>query len=204
MVTVLMARMLYPIFSGDPKFSLPPFCSKLTSTFCNTVFSLCFDFERDRGERFSYCTALMESLNGAVEPVPSCSLEKQGRFSPLQERISKLLSQWTALQMAVQNEWGGCDSLEKSEQLAYDVLSWLFQSKELLRVEDLENLLHERLLLSFNTEIEDGSIEEVAEQLMIIGEDHLHGNLVSFQLNENHQKVGNSGQQTTTNGFRQK
>merc|ERR1712034_191785 len=147
--------------------------------------------ERGGGEKFSYCIALMESLNGAVEPaaVPSCSLEKQGCFSPLQERISKLLSQWTALQMAVQNEWGGCDSLEKSEQLAYDVLSWLFQSKELLQVEHLENLLHERLLLSFNTEIEDGSIEEVAEQLMIIREDHLHGNLVSVQLNENHQKV---------------
>lgn len=30
-----------------------------------------------------------------------------------------------------------------------------------LYVEDLENLLHENLLLSFNTEIEDGSIEEV-------------------------------------------
>lgn len=85
--------------------------------------------ERERGERFSYCTALMESLNGAVEPVPSCSQEDQGRFSPPQERISKLLSQWTALQMAVQNEWGGCDSLEKSEQLAHEVLSWLFQSK---------------------------------------------------------------------------
>ena len=30
-----------------------------------------------------------------------------------------------------------------------------------LCVEDLENLLHESLLFSFNTEIEDGSIEEV-------------------------------------------
>jgi len=28
-------------------------------------------------------------------------------------------------------------------------------------VEDLENLLHECMLFSFNTEIEDGSIEEV-------------------------------------------
>lgn len=30
-----------------------------------------------------------------------------------------------------------------------------------LSVEDLESLLHESLLLTFNTEIEDGSIEEV-------------------------------------------
>lgn len=31
----------------------------------------------------------------------------------------------------------------------------------LLYVDDLETLLHESLLLSLNTEIEDGSIEEV-------------------------------------------
>ena len=31
-----------------------------------------------------------------------------------------------------------------------------------LYVEDVENLLHESLLLTFNTEIEDGSIEEVS------------------------------------------
>jgi len=30
-----------------------------------------------------------------------------------------------------------------------------------ITVEEIENLLHESLLLSFNTEIEDGSIEEV-------------------------------------------
>jgi len=30
-----------------------------------------------------------------------------------------------------------------------------------IRIEDLENLLHESMLLTFNTEIEDGSIEQV-------------------------------------------
>ncbi|CAL5421542.1 unnamed protein product [Camellia sinensis] len=44
-----------------------------------------------------------------------------------------------------------------------------------LHVEDLENLLHESLLLTFNTDIEDGSIEEVAEQLMIMHEEFLQG-----------------------------
>lgn len=43
-------------------------------------------------------------------------------------------------------------------------------------MDDLETLLHERMLLCFNTEIEDGSIEEVAEQLMIMYEDFVHGN----------------------------
>ncbi|KAG8373074.1 hypothetical protein BUALT_Bualt12G0132900 [Buddleja alternifolia] len=92
----------------------------------------------------------------------------------LNERISKLLSQWTALQMAVNNEWGGCDSFEKSQQLASDIISWLFHSKASIQVEDLENLLHERLLLTFNTEIEDGSIEEVYFVFSILYMLHLY------------------------------
>ncbi|XP_059434826.1 uncharacterized protein LOC132167814 [Corylus avellana] len=94
-------------------------------------------------------------------------------ISSLGEEISFLLSRWNGLQMAVQNQWGGHDSLQKSHQLATDISSWFSQSKARpLCVEDLENLLHESMLFSFNTEIEDGSIEEVAEQLMIMHEDY--------------------------------
>ncbi|KAK8972325.1 hypothetical protein GQ457_01G022360 [Hibiscus cannabinus] len=93
----------------------------------------------------------------------------------LLERITALLSRWHGLQMAVQNQWGGHDSFQKSQQLAADVFSWFIHSKA-PQIEDLENLLHERMLLSLNTEIEDGSIEEVAEQLMIMHEEYLHGN----------------------------
>ncbi|XP_062157427.1 uncharacterized protein LOC133864981 [Alnus glutinosa] len=92
--------------------------------------------------------------------------------SSLGEEISFLLSRWNGLQMAVQNQWGGHDSLQKSHQLATDIFSWFSQSNASLYVEDLENLLHERMLFSFNTEIEDGSIEEVAEQLMIMHEEY--------------------------------
>ncbi|CAL5435517.1 unnamed protein product [Camellia sinensis] len=77
--------------------------------------------------------------------------------------------------MAIQNKWGGSDSLKKFDQLTSDILSWFSQSKEQLHIEDLENLLHESLLLTFNTDIEDGSIEEVAEQLMIMHEEFLQG-----------------------------
>lgn len=76
--------------------------------------------------------------------------------------------------MAVKNEWGGRDSLQKSHQLAADIFSWFSQSRGLHHVEDLENLLYESMLLSFNTDIDDGSIEEVAEQLMMMHEEYLH------------------------------
>ncbi|KAL3634539.1 hypothetical protein CASFOL_021593 [Castilleja foliolosa] len=102
-------------------------------------------------------------------------------ISGVQEKITKVLSQWTALQMAIKNRWGGHDSVTKSRQLAFDILSWLFHRKAQLQVEELENLLHERLLLTFNTEIEDGSIEEVAEQLIILRDDYLHGNIIEIK-----------------------
>ncbi|MBA0819558.1 hypothetical protein Gohar_022264, partial [Gossypium harknessii] len=106
----------------------------------------------------------MESLNGinshsslpSTHKKPDSSAASLDRFL---EGITVLLSRWHGLQMAVQNQWGGLDSFQKSQQLAADVFSWFIQSKA-HRVEDLENLLHESMLLSLNTEIEDGSIEE--------------------------------------------
>ncbi|KAL5541553.1 hypothetical protein UlMin_009263 [Ulmus minor] len=76
------------------------------------------------------------------------------------EGIASILSRWNGLQMAIKNQWGGCDSIHKSHQLAAHIFSSFSQSRAPLYVEDVENLLHESMLLSFNTDIEDGSIEE--------------------------------------------
>lgn len=113
------------------------------------------------------------SAGGQPGPFPTLNPESP---SLLCEGISLVLSQWTALRMAVENEWGGRDSHRKSEELVSTILSWFAQSKPPLYIDDLENMLDENMVLSFNTEIEDGSIEEVAEQLMILHEDCLKGN----------------------------
>ncbi|XP_062104995.1 uncharacterized protein LOC133816627 [Humulus lupulus] len=94
--------------------------------------------------------------------------------SRLRDGIAAVLLRWNGLQMAVNNHWGGPNSLQKSHKLASDIFSCFSQAKALLYVEDVENLLHESLLLSFNTDIEDGSIEEVAEQLMVLHEECSH------------------------------
>ncbi|XP_077247252.1 uncharacterized protein LOC143887010 [Tasmannia lanceolata] len=111
---------------------------------------------------------------------PSQALSEES-LSVLEEGISLIFSQWTALQMAIQNEWGGKDSRQKSFQLSSDLLSWFLQSKVPHYIDDLENLLDESMMLSFNAEIEDGSIEEVAEQLMIMHEDCIQGNYESIE-----------------------
>ncbi|KAJ8747471.1 hypothetical protein K2173_008768 [Erythroxylum novogranatense] len=105
---------------------------------------------------------------------PPSALQKPDPISLLQEGISLLFSRWNGLQLAVRNKWGGHDSLQKSHQLAADILSWFSQSTGPVHVEDVENFLHESLLLCFNTDIEDGSIEVVAEQLMMMHEEYLN------------------------------
>lgn len=47
----------------------------------------------------------------------------------LQKNIILLLSRWYALQMAIENQWGGSDSLQKSQQLSADLFSLFSKSK---------------------------------------------------------------------------
>nr|AFK34047.1 unknown [Lotus japonicus] len=97
------------------------------------------------------------------------------------EGIGLVLSRWSALQTAVENEWGGRDSKLKAHQLADDVLSWFTISKEPRYIDDLEAILDEGML-SLNVEVEDGSVEEVAENLMVMHEECLEGNFRSIEI----------------------
>ncbi|XVF06256.1 hypothetical protein REPUB_Repub06bG0032100 [Reevesia pubescens] len=98
-----------------------------------------------------------------------------------QEGIGLILSRWSALTAAVENEWGGRDSNIKANIICSDVISFFTKSRaEPLYIDDLENILEEGLL-SLNTMVEDGSIEEVAEKLMIMHEECLEGNYQSVE-----------------------
>ncbi|KAG0458837.1 hypothetical protein HPP92_021965 [Vanilla planifolia] len=99
----------------------------------------------------------------------------------LEEGVSIVFSQWTALQMAIAEEGYSCSCDRKYQDLISSILSWFNQSKESLYIDDLENLLDDSLVHSFGVVTEDGSIEEVAEQLMIFHEDLLQGNHASIE-----------------------
>ncbi|GFQ01525.1 hypothetical protein PHJA_002296400 [Phtheirospermum japonicum] len=72
--------------------------------------------------------------------------------------------------MAVENEWGGRDSHLKSQQLGH----------EQVYIDDIEDMLDE-FMLSLNTEIGDGSIEEIAEKMMVMHEECVEGNFDSIK-----------------------
>ncbi|GAB4835965.1 hypothetical protein Ancab_000884 [Ancistrocladus abbreviatus] len=103
----------------------------------------------------------------------------QEAIPQFQDGISLLLSGWSALQMAVDNEWGGPHSRSIALQFASDIFNWFNLSKELY-IDDLEALLDDTMI-TLNTEAQDGSIEEIAEKLMIMHEECLGGNYGSIE-----------------------
>ncbi|KAK4275495.1 hypothetical protein QN277_018566 [Acacia crassicarpa] len=91
------------------------------------------------------------------------------------EGIALVLHDWSALRAAVVNEWGGQESRQNAGRLARDILAWFTQSTGPLDIYDLENMLDDGML-SLSVVVDDGSIEEVAEKLMVLHEECLEGN----------------------------
>lgn len=106
---------------------------------------------------------------------PSGHLSEEGA-ALYHQGVGLVLARWTALQLAIHNEWGGPSSHLKAQQLHNDIFHWMLQSKAPRYIDELEDFLDENLLQQFNTETEDGSLEEVAEKLMSIYEECLEGN----------------------------
>ncbi|KQJ86517.1 hypothetical protein BRADI_4g06047v3 [Brachypodium distachyon] len=79
----------------------------------------------------------------------------------LQEGIGLVFGLWTALQMAVENQWGGRDSRAKADQFAASILSWFSNSKGPFYFDDLENMMHDTISESFSADFEDDSVEEI-------------------------------------------
>ncbi|KAI8549361.1 hypothetical protein RHMOL_Rhmol06G0018900 [Rhododendron molle] len=99
----------------------------------------------------------------------------------LEEGISLVLSRWTALQDAIDNNFAGPHTRLKSQDLAPKIFSWFTQSKAILDIYDLEDTISGFLCSSLMLIPQDGSIEEVALKLMIMHEECLEGNFMSIQ-----------------------
>lgn len=56
----------------------------------------------------------------------SLTAEAEAQF---RDGISLVLSRWAALRMAIENEWGGRDSTQKSQQLGDNLFNLLTRSK---------------------------------------------------------------------------
>jgi Pre-rRNA-processing protein TSR2 len=55
-------------------------------------------------------------------------LPKEGR-AHFEEGVDVILGKWTALQLAVDQEWGGRNSKHKAEDMVNDILDWFYRKK---------------------------------------------------------------------------
>jgi pre-rRNA-processing protein TSR2 len=54
----------------------------------------------------------------------------QSSYKPqFEEGVKLLLSKWTALQLAVENRWGGRDSVEKANDAIDEILEWFYRRR---------------------------------------------------------------------------
>ncbi|XP_074311485.1 uncharacterized protein LOC141647265 [Silene latifolia] len=96
-----------------------------------------------------------------------------------QEGIALTLSLWDALDAGISNGFG---TINQVNDFAARIFNFFHQinRKEHIYIDDLEVLLFDGLI-SFGIEAQDGSIEEVAEDLMIMHQECLEGQYQSIQ-----------------------
>ncbi|EGG15474.1 hypothetical protein DFA_10313 [Cavenderia fasciculata] len=78
------------------------------------------------------------------------------------EAVARIFKQWTALQLAVENQWGGFGSSSKAEEMRQDVLDLFLMGKP-VHTDMIAPILEDCLSQELNTVAEDQSCGEVAE-----------------------------------------
>lgn len=128
-----------------------------------------------------------------------------------------IFMRWTALQLAIHNEWGGSESKTKAKSLYDDVVEWFYTTKGMYtsllyhhehvvslshhnllladhEMSDLEELLDEAIQVDFNVQAEDDSPYMVARSLVNMYNQVAHGdvtyvNTLKEQFEKNGQNV---------------
>ena len=121
------------------------------------------------------CLHLRVRPSQRLATLADCAAEKiQAKFDLA---IALALSTWDALSLAVQNSWGGPESLEKRDFLAGAVSELIAASPD-ADVDYIEEFLLQYMNDEFDVNIEDGSGEEVAAKIVGLRKQTLQGDFV--------------------------
>ncbi|RKP09341.1 Pre-rRNA-processing protein TSR2-domain-containing protein [Thamnocephalis sphaerospora] len=93
------------------------------------------------------------------------------------EGVALTLKQWTALRLAITNDWGN-DGLgdEKRDWMCEVLVGYFGQRGKRVEPEDVEDILLQIMQDEFNTQLEDGSAFEIGKQLVKMFTEVTHGN----------------------------
>ncbi|GJP34672.1 hypothetical protein CLOM_g19085 [Closterium sp. NIES-68] len=111
----------------------------------------------------------MQLRSGAVLPGPvpvPISAAEQHADGWFREGVRLVFARWTALQLAVENQWGGGRSAEKAQLLQADLVHFCYSKRGAVYPDEVEEWLDEATVKDFNMEVEDGSLREVADKVV--------------------------------------
>ncbi|KAG2176230.1 hypothetical protein INT43_005464 [Umbelopsis isabellina] len=91
------------------------------------------------------------------------------------EGLGYILKSWTALKLAVEQEWGGPDSIEKREWMAETLVEYFGANAKKLDEFDVEDILVQIMSDEFHTDLEDGSAFAVSKHLISLFNQCIHG-----------------------------
>ena len=125
-------------------------------------------------------TAAAAAAAAAPPVAPDVAAAASAAWQVFSDGLRAIFSQWTALAFAVEQNWGGGDSVAKLECLHRELLA-RFGSGKHTDPFDLEEFLYAFLDDSFDLECEDDSLKEVATLMVRIFSECAGGNLAHTQ-----------------------
>lgn len=81
------------------------------------------------------------------------------------EGLLSVFRQWTALELAVHNQWGGPDSARNAEAMVNEIIDLFLNTHERIYKDDVSLILDDILESQFNVVCEDESTEEIGDIL---------------------------------------
>jgi pre-rRNA-processing protein TSR2 len=97
-------------------------------------------------------------------------------------------TQWTALKLAVDMQWGGHDSEDKRDWLIDVMVNYFDKNGKDTDVDDLETILNQVMTDEFNTLLEDDSAYQVSQDLIKMYNECIQGNYSTIDLLQSNQK----------------
>mmetsp|Transcript_32097 Transcript_32097/g.91017 ORF Transcript_32097/g.91017 Transcript_32097/m.91017 type:complete len:196 (-) Transcript_32097:305-892(-) len=97
-----------------------------------------------------------------------------------EEGCRLVFERWTALQLAIENGWGGHQSKEKALDVLDDVTDWFYRRKDHYN-DELEEELLAAMSEEFNCDCEDGSPGQVARELIQLYQELCRGDLSGLE-----------------------
>eukprot|EP00281_Chroomonas_sp_CCMP1168_P002539 CAMPEP_0206260068 /NCGR_PEP_ID=MMETSP0047_2-20121206/26869_1 /ASSEMBLY_ACC=CAM_ASM_000192 /TAXON_ID=195065 /ORGANISM="Chroomonas mesostigmatica_cf, Strain CCMP1168" /LENGTH=188 /DNA_ID=CAMNT_0053687081 /DNA_START=151 /DNA_END=714 /DNA_ORIENTATION=+ len=96
------------------------------------------------------------------------------------DAVRAVVHRWTALNLAVSNDWGNGNSSEKREAMVMEVCQG-FAAKNNVDPSEVEQFLEEYLVSQFNTEADDESPFEVSHLICRLAQLIKEGNIAEAQ-----------------------